>query len=428
MRILVVGSGGREHALAWKIRQSPRARAVYCAPGNAGIAELATCVPVAADDVKALVDLVERERIDLTVVGPELPLTLGLVDRLAEHGRLAFGPTAAGARLEGSKVFSKELLRHLRIPTAFFGAFSEPDEAVRFIEEVGAPIVLKADGLAGGKGVLVCATVEEARGGVDQLMRHRLFGDAGERIVVEEFLEGEELSFMALTDGTTVLPLVGSQDHKRAFDGDRGPNTGGMGAYSPAPLATPALEARVLHEVMEPVVRGLAEQGIVYTGVLYAGLMVRDGQAKVLEFNVRFGDPEAQVVLARLKSDLVELMLATCERRLAGTTIEWDPRAAVCVVMSADGYPGAIETGTPIPGLARVGDWPNGVVFHAGTRRDGERVVIDGGRVLGVTALGDGIAAAVREAYAVAERVGGPGLRFRRDIGHRALASAEVRA
>jgi phosphoribosylamine--glycine ligase len=422
MNVLVVGGGGREHALVWKLRQSPRVQALWCAPGNAGIAEQAECVPVAPDDLKGLQRFASEQKIDLTVVGPELPLTLGLVDRFAAAGLRAFGPTAAAARLEGSKAFAKELLRHERVPTAFFGVFTAPEDAVRFIGEVGAPIVVKADGLASGKGVFMCATVAEAIDAVDELMRARLFGDAGSRVVVEEFLEGEEVSFMALTDGTTVLPLATSQDHKRALDGDRGPNTGGMGAYSPAPIVTPALRDRIVHEILEPVIRGLGRQGIVYRGLLYAGLMIDGEQAKVLEFNVRFGDPEAQVLLARLRSDLAELLERTVEGRLAGATVDWDERAAVCVVLAAEGYPGAVERGRPIDGLEALRGWPDGVVFHAATRRADGRIVTDGGRVLGVTAVGDTIGQAVDAAYGAVGRIGFPGIHYRNDIGHRALA------
>ena len=424
MRVLVVGGGGREHALVWKLRQSPRVEALFCAPGNAGIAAQAECVPVAADDVKGLLHLAREQRMDLTVVGPELPLTLGLVDRFAEAGLRAFGPVAAAARLEGSKAFSKDLCRQSHVPTAFFGTFTDPEEAVRFVREVGAPIVVKADGLASGKGVFICQTVEEALDAIDQVMRRRLFGDAGARVVVEEFLEGEEVSFMAVTDGTTVLPLATSQDHKRVFDGDRGPNTGGMGAYSPAPVATPALQAQVMREIVEPVVHGLARQGIRYTGVLYAGLMVQDGRAKVLEFNVRLGDPEAQVLLARLGSDLADVCLRVCEGRLAGTEIAWDPRPAVCVVLAAEGYPGGVERGRPVEGLEALRGWQGGVVFHAGTKRVDGRLVTDGGRVLGVTALGDTIEGAIAEAYAAVGKIDWPGMHYRRDIGHRALGRA----
>jgi phosphoribosylamine--glycine ligase len=425
MRVLVVGSGGREHALVWKLRRSARAPEVYCAPGNAGIADSARCVPIAADDVRGLVRFAAEEAIDLTVVGPEVPLTLGLVDRLAAAGLRAFGPTAAAARLEGSKAFTKELLRQLKIPTAFFGVFTDPDEALRYVDEVGTPVVVKADGLAAGKGVFICPTRDAAAEVVDELMRQRLFGDAGSRVVVEEFLEGEEVSFMAITDGTTVLPLATSQDHKRVHDGDQGPNTGGMGAYSPAPVMTRTLHDRVMREIMEPVVHGLARQGVAYRGVLYAGLMIQGEHVKVLEFNVRFGDPEAQVLLLRLRSDLLDLVERTCAGRLAGATIDWDPRPAVCVVLAAEGYPGTVEKGRPITGLDRLDGWRNGVVFHAATRREGRPdapLTTDGGRVLGVTALGDTIERAVAEAYAAVERIHWPGMHYRRDIGHRALA------
>jgi phosphoribosylamine--glycine ligase len=425
MRVLVVGGGGREHALAWKLARSPRVEALWCAPGNAGIAGVATCVPIAADDLKGLTRFAREERIDLTVVGPELPLTLGVVDRFAEEGLRAFGPTAAAARLEGSKVFAKELLRQLRVPTAFFGAFDDPDEAARYVDEVGAPVVVKADGLAAGKGVFICPTVPEAKEAVQQVMRQRLFGDAGAKVVVEELLEGEELSFMAITDGDTVLPLAEAQDHKRLLDGDRGPNTGGMGAYSPVPLMTPALRDHVMRDVMEPVVHGLAGQAVRYTGVLYAGLMVHEGRAKVLEFNVRFGDPEAQVLMVRLASDLTVLMDAACDGSLADVTVEWDPRAAACVVLAAEGYPGAVEKGRVIEGLDDLRAWTQGVVFHAGTRRDGDRVVTDGGRVLGVTGMGTSVADAVAAAYGAVGRIGWPGMHCRRDIGRRALAASE---
>jgi phosphoribosylamine--glycine ligase len=422
MRVLVVGGGGREHALAWRLRRSPQVETLFCAPGNAGIADVAECLPVASDDLAGLVRLARERAIDLTVVGPELPLTHGLVDRFRDAGLRAFGPTAAAAQLEGSKVFTKELLDRLGVPSARFGAFTSADDAAAYVRNVGGPLVVKADGLAAGKGVVICPTPAEALAAIDQVMRARAFGAAGDRVVVEEFLEGEELSFMALTDGTTVLPLAPSQDHKRIGDGDTGPNTGGMGAYSPPPLATAALEAHVMRDVMRPVVDGLAREGIRYTGVLYAGLMVQDGRAKVLEFNVRFGDPEAQVLLARLTSDLADLMVRTCEGRLEGASIAWDPRPAVCVVLAAEGYPGTPTKGTPIAGLDALRAWKDGVVFHAGTSRVDGRVVTDGGRVLGVTALGDTIRAAVDEAYRGVAEISWPGMQYRRDIGHRALA------
>jgi len=419
MRVLVVGGGGREHALVWKLRQSPRVEALYCAPGNAGIAADAECVPIAVDDLPGLERFARERRIDLTVVGPELPLTLGLVDRFAAAGLRTFGPTMAAARLEGSKAFTKELCRRYDVPGAAFGAFRDPGAAKDYIHAAGAPVVVKADGLASGKGVFICATVAEATRAVDELMRDRLLGEAGAQVVVEEFLEGEEVSFMALSDGTTVLPLATSQDHKRVHDGDRGPNTGGMGAYSPAPIMGPALHERVMREIIEPVVRALAREGTPYVGVLYAGLMVQGDRAKLLEFNVRFGDPEAQVLLVRLRSDLVDLLERAATGRLAGASIDWDPRAAVCIVLAAEGYPGAVERGRPIAGVDAV---RNALVFHAGTRRSDGTLVTDGGRVLGVTALGDTIAAAVEAAYGAAACVHWPGMHYRRDIGHRALA------
>jgi len=419
MRVLVVGGGGREHALVWKLRQSPRVDALYCAPGNAGIAADAECVSIAVDDLPGLERFARERRIDLTVVGPELPLTLGLVDRFAQAGLRAFGPTAAAARLEGSKAFTKELCRRYDVPGAAFGVFRDPAAAKDYIRKLGAPVVVKADGLASGKGVFICTSVAEATRAIDELMRERALGEAGAQVVVEEFLEGEEVSFMALSDGTTVLPLATSQDHKRVHDGDRGPNTGGMGAYSPAPIMGPALHERVMREIVEPVVRGLAREGTPYVGVLYAGLMVQGDRARLLEFNARFGDPEAQVLLVRLRSDLVDLLERATSGRLAGVSIDWDPRAAVCIVLAAEGYPGAVERGRPIAGVDAVRD---AIVFHAGTRRSDGTLVTDGGRVLGVTALGDTIAAAVEAAYGAAACIHWPGMHYRRDIGHRALA------
>jgi len=421
MKVLVVGGGGREHSLAWKIKKSPRVRRVYCAPGNAGIGEVADIVPISADDVASLVRFAKEEGIDLTVVGPEVPLTLGIADEFQARGLRLFGPNKSGARLEGSKTFTKDLLRRHGVPTAYFGAFTDADEAKRYLREVGVPIVVKADGLAAGKGVIVCASEKEAEEAIDEIMAGRIFGDAGDRIVIEEFLEGEEVSFIALTDGATVVPLASSQDHKRAFDGDRGPNTGGMGAYSPAPIVSPELHARLMGEVMDPVVAGLREAKIDYRGVLYAGIMVTENGPKVLEFNVRFGDPECQPLMLRLKTDLVDLMEACIDGRLAQTAIEWDPRAAACVVLAAAGYPGSYEKGKPIRGLEELGEWPQGVVFHAGTARRNDSIVTNGGRVLGVTALGDTIADAVAEAYRAIGQIHWDGMHYRRDIGHRAL-------
>jgi len=421
MNILLIGSGGREHALAWKIRQSPLVKRVFCAPGNAGIAQVAELVPLMVDDIAGLVRFARDERIDLTVVGPELPLTLGIVDEFQRQGLRIFGPSGAGARIEGSKAFTKELLRRHNIPTGFFSTFTDPDEASRYVKEVGAPIVVKADGLAAGKGVFICETVKEAEDAINELMRTRIFGDAGARVVIEEFLEGEEVSFIALTDGRNVLPLASSQDHKRAFDGETGPNTGGMGAYSPAPVVTRDLHERIMREIMEPVVQGLIALKLDYRGVLYAGLMITAAGPRVLEFNARFGDPECQPLMLRLKSDLVQLMEACVEGRLAEVAIEWDARAAACVVLAAAGYPGNYDKGKVIRGLEDLRDWKDGVVFHAGTARRDDAVVTNGGRVLGVTALGTTLTDAVTEAYRAVEQIHWDGVHYRRDIGYRAL-------
>jgi phosphoribosylamine--glycine ligase len=421
MKILVIGSGGREHALVWKIRQSPRVSQIYCAPGNAGIGELAELVAIAPDNVTELLQFAQGERIDLTVVGPELPLSLGLVDEFEAHGLRAFGPNRQAARLEVSKAFAKELLQQQDVPTAAFGTFTDLDKARRYVLERGAPVVIKADGLAAGKGVFVCSTVEEALGAVEQIMKERVFGDAGNQVVVEEFLEGEEASFLAFTDGKTVLPLASSQDHKRIFDNDQGPNTGGMGAYSPAPVVTPALTDRITADILLPVLHGLRARGIVYKGILYAGLMIQYGQAKVVEFNVRFGDPECQPLMFRLQSDLVDVMEAVIEERLAEVALAWDARPAVCVVLAAGGYPGSYETGMPISGLETLRDWKEGMVFHAGTAKSNDAVVTKGGRVLGVTAVGADIGKAIAEAYRAVEKISWAGMQYRRDIGHRAL-------
>jgi len=421
MKILVVGGGGREHALVWKLRQSPSVTHIYCAPGNAGIDELAEPVELDVADVEAIARFAAEHDVDLTIPGPELPLTLGVIDELQRHGLRGFGPTRAAAQLEGSKAFAKDLMRRCKVPTGFFSSFTDPDEAVRYVHEVGAPIVVKADGLAAGKGVLLCATVAEAEEAIDRIMRWRMFGEAGARVIVEELLEGEEVSFMAVTDGRTVLPLASSQDHKRAFDADSGPNTGGMGAYSPAPACTPALHERIMTEIMIPVVRGLAERKIVYTGVLYAGLMITADGPKVLEFNVRFGDPECQALMMRFDGDLAALMSATVDGRLDAQTLRWDPRAAVCVVLAAEGYPGNYERGKPIRGLDALRGWRDGMVFHAGTARRDGAVLTNGGRVLGVTALGADVTAAVAEAYRGVAEISWDGMHYRHDIGRRAL-------
>ena len=420
MKVLVIGGGGREHALVWKLRQSPRVSRVYCAPGNAGIGELAELVDIKSDNIAALVHFACEEHIDLTVPGPELPLTLGIVDELTSHGCLAFGPTSAGAQVEGSKAFAKELMRRWEVPTARYSIVDDPDEAVRCVEKIGAPLVVKADGLAAGKGVLLCASATEAQEAIDRIMRLRVFGDAGDRVVIEELLHGEELSFMAVTDGTAVVPLASSQDHKRALDGDMGPNTGGMGAYSPASLETAALRKRIMREIIRPVLRGLAEQGIIYRGVLYAGLMITATGPKVLEFNVRFGDPECQALLVRFQGDLFDLMHATATDRLEEKEPAWDMRAAACVVLAAGGYPGEYDRGKPIEGLESLGSWRDGMIFHAGTARQNGAFVTNGGRVLGVTTLGQDVQVAVAAAYDIIRKIHWDGMQYRRDIGHRA--------
>ncbi|HXG50584.1 MAG TPA: phosphoribosylamine--glycine ligase [candidate division Zixibacteria bacterium] len=421
MKVLVIGSGGREHALVWKISQSPRVSRIYCAPGSAAIGELAATVDLPVDRIAELVEFALREKIDLTVVGPELPLVLGIADAFEKAGLRIFGPNQAAARLEGSKAFAKELLREAGIPTASFGVFSEPEPAKRFLEAQKPPYVLKADGLASGKGVLVCSTLSEAEAAVDDILVRRAFGAAGEKLVIEEFLEGEEASFMAVTDGTHILPLASSQDHKRLFDNDRGPNTGGMGAYSPAPVVTPAMHRRILEEILRPLLAELKKREIVYRGVIYAGLMITADGPKVLEFNARFGDPECQPLMMRLKSDLLTIIEAAIDGTLDRVQAEWHSDAAVCVVLCSRGYPGAYERGKVIHGLERLRGWGSGFVFHSGTERRGGEWLTAGGRVLGVTARGADIAEAVASAYRAASEISWDGMHYRRDIGHRAL-------
>ncbi len=422
MKVLVIGSGGREHALVWKLQQSPRVQKIYCAPGNAGIGELAELVAIAPDDIAGLLQFATTENIDLTVVGPELSLSLGIVDRFTAQGLRIFGPVQQAAQLEVSKAFAKQLMQEQGVPTAAFATFTDPVAARNYIAQVGAPIVVKADGLAAGKGVRVCHTVQEAQQAIDDMMHGRVFGTAGDRVVIEELLEGEEASFLAFTDGTTVLPLASAQDHKRVFDGEQGPNTGGMGAYSPAPVVTPALAERIVQEVMLPTIQGLKRRGITYKGILYAGLMINGTNVKVIEFNARFGDPECQPLMVRLQSDLVEVMDAAIDGRLADVSLTWNPDPAVCVVLAAGGYPGNYETGKPISGLESLYNWSEGVVFHAGTAKTDSQTVTKGGRVLGVTATGKDISAAIATAYQAVAKIFWPGMHYRRDIGQRALA------
>ena len=420
MRILVVGGGGREHALCWAIAGSPLCDKLYCAPGNAGIAQDAECVAIGAEDVDALVAFAKDNAIDLVVVGPEAPLVLGLVDRLEAEGIKAFGPRANAAMLEGSKGFMKDLCARHNIPTAAYGRFTDAEAAKAYIREQGAPIVVKADGLAAGKGVTVAQSVEEALDAVDEAMTDNAFGEAGAELVVEEFLEGEELSFFVLTDGTNALPLAGAQDHKAVGEGDTGPNTGGMGAYSPAPSLTPELEELVMETIVMPTVHGMAADGAPYVGVLYAGLMLTKDGPKLLEYNVRFGDPECQVLMMRLRSDIVPALIASCDGVLKTFDLRWSDDAAMTVVLAANGYPGSYEKGSEIRGLDAA-EATGAMVFHAGTKADGDRVLANGGRVLNVTATGTTIAEAQKNAYAAVDAIDWPGGFCRRDIGWRAV-------
>ncbi len=424
MKVLVIGGGGREHALAWKIRQSRRVSEVLVAPGNAGTAGEPGMrnVAVSASDPGALLDLARRENVDLTVVGPEVPLVAGVVDRFRAAGMRCFGPRAVAAQLEGSKAFSKDFLQRHNIPTARYAVFTEVDHALAHVRRHGAPIVIKADGLAAGKGVVVALTIGDAEQAVRDMLGAHAFGEASSRVVIEEFLEGEEASYIVASDGHHYLPMASSQDHKRRDEGDLGPNTGGMGAYTPAPVVNEVVERRIREQVIEPTLRGMAAEGAPFIGFLYAGLMIdAQGVPRVVEFNVRFGDPETQPIMMRLRSDLVELIDAALDGRLDQTDAVWDPRPAIGVVLASGGYPGAIRNGCVIEGLDADDD-EDVKVFHAGTRRDGEgRVVTAGGRVLTVCALGDDLAAAHARAYARLASIRFEGAFCRRDIGHRAL-------
>lgn len=423
MRILLIGGGGREHALAWKLAQSDKVEKIFAAPGNPGIAMLkkCSCIDLKLDDLEKIADYAEEESIDLTVVGPEATLVAGIADVFKRRGLPVFGPSKAAAQLEGSKAFSKELMAKYNIPTAFFKICEDMETAKAYVKEKGAPIVVKADGLAAGKGVVVAMTEAEALEAIEEMMGDHKFGNAGARVVLEEYMEGEEASLLAFTDGKTVVPMLAAQDHKRIFDNDKGPNTGGMGTYAPAPVMTDILRLKATERILKPVVAAMAKEGTPYQGCLYAGLMIKDDVIKVVEFNCRFGDPETQVVLPLLESDLAEIMLACATGTLDQADVAWSDKAAVCVVMASGGYPESYETGKAIIGLAEAGAQENTVVFHAGTKKAGNDIVTAGGRVLGVTAVDDNIRAARDRAYAAVENIKFDGAFYRKDIAWRAL-------
>ena len=428
MKVLIIGSGGREHALAWRVAQSAQVDKVYVAPGNAGTASEARVenVPIGAEDISALVHFAKETQIDLTIVGPEAPLVLGIVDDFTAAGLRCFGPRKGAAQLEGSKAFTKDFLARHHIPTAAYQNFTDAEAAIAYIQAQGAPIVVKADGLAAGKGVIVAMHEAEAIAAVQDMLAGNAFGEAGHRVVIEEYLEGEEASFICMVDGRHILPMATSQDHKRIGEGDTGPNTGGMGAYSPAPVVTPAIHARIMREVIEPTVTGMAAEGNAYTGFLYAGLMITaEGAPRVIEYNVRFGDPETQPIMLRLQSDLAALCLAAVNGELDTMEARWDPRAALGVVMAAGGYPGNYAKGRPISGLSDIAG-ADVKVFHAGTALRNGQIVTNGGRVLCVTALGDTVQAAQRKAYAEVAKIHWEDACFRRDIGYRAVAREQA--
>jgi len=422
VRILIVGSGGREHAIAWALSKSDKVERLYCAPGNAGIAELAECVPISEDQFEPLTKFAKEQEIDLVVVGPEAPLFAGLVDVLEEAGLKAFGPRRNAAIIEGSKVFTKQLMRKYNIPTAAYESFDNYEEALAYLRKQRAPIVVKADGLAAGKGVTVAATLEEAERALREIMVDKVFGEAGAQVVIEEFLSGQEMSILAFVDGETVRPMVPSQDHKPVYDGDKGPNTGGMGTYSPVPHIPQSVVDEAIGTILIPAARAMVREGRPFRGVLYAGLMITEQGPKTVEFNCRFGDPETQVVLPRLKTDLADIFMATVNGKLQEIEIEWSDEAAVCVVLASGGYPGPYEKGKPITGLDQV---EQSVVFHAGTKLADGRIVTNGGRLLGVTALGKDIAEARAKAYADIAKIRYEGKHYRTDIALKALRALE---
>ncbi|MBI4707452.1 MAG: phosphoribosylamine--glycine ligase [Candidatus Omnitrophica bacterium] len=427
MRVLVIGSGGREHALVWKIAQSKLTDKIFCAPGNGGISALAECMDIKVDDIEGLLQFCRKEKIDLTVVGPEAPLAAGIVDEFRKAKLRIFGPQKKAAQLEASKVFSKQIMAKYNVPTAAFKIFDDVAAAINHVENRSMPCVVKADGLAAGKGVVVAKSISEAVEAIKKIMQERVFGDAGNKIIIEDCLDGQEASILVFTDSKEVIPLVSSQDHKRIFDNDAGPNTGGMGAYSPAPIVTPELFKEILEKIVYRTIDGLVKEGIEYCGVLYAGVMLTKDGPQALEFNVRFGDPETEVILPRLKTDLVEVMLAASEGKLNKISklggLNWDNRACVCVVCSSKGYPGEYEKGKEIFGLEEAEKIKDVVVFHAGTKKMGEKIITNGGRVLGVTGLGNSIKEAIDKTYQAVGKINFEGMHYRRDIGKKAITS-----
>jgi phosphoribosylamine--glycine ligase len=421
MKILIIGSGGREHALAWKIKRSPLVKKIYCAPGNGGIAQISECVDIEPTDIERLVKFAKEHRVDLTVVGPEAPLVEGIVDRFEKEGLMVFGPSQMASQLEGSKVFAKEFMHRWSVPTAPFKIFYSYENAKDFLKNAQFPLVVKADGLASGKGVFVCGSFKEGEEAIRKIMNERIFKEAGDKIVIEECLVGQEVSILAISDGENYLVLDSAQDHKRIFDDDLGPNTGGMGAYSPAPIMDEDLLNKIEARIIEPTIRGMRREGTPFKGVLYAGLMITAQGPMTLEFNVRLGDPETQVILPRMKNDLVEIMYAACEGRLNGVNLIWEKKPCVCVVMSSGGYPGKYENGFEIKGLESIKESVDTIVFHAGTKKEGDKIVTSGGRVLGVTSLGKDIEDAIHKVYQAVEKIKFDHCFFRRDIGAKAL-------
>lgn len=420
MRVLVIGSGGREHALVWKLASSPRVEKVYCVPGNPGISKIAHCVQLDTNDNFAMIRFAVENKVDLTVVGPEAPLAKGIVDAFAKEGLKIFGPSKAAAQIEGSKAFAKDLMKKYNIPTAGFEVFTEAAAAKEYIKQHGAPVVVKADGLAAGKGVIVAMTLDEALNAIDAIMCDKAFGSAGSQVVVEDYLTGEEASLLAFTDGKTIVPMVAAQDHKRIYDGDKGPNTGGMGAYAPAPVVNDEIRQKVMTDVLKPIIAAMANEGCPYKGCLYAGLMITEDGPKVIEFNARFGDPETQVVLPLLESDLTVIMEACIDGTLCKTEVEWQSGAAVCVVLAAQGYPSAYRKGDVINGIEQA-EQQGALVFHAGTKLSDGHIVTNGGRVLGVTAVASDLVNAIKKTYEAVNDIDFKDVQYRRDIAHRAL-------